>query len=126
LLLEYLGTVDGIAIGVYTNYAAYPEAEALEATRFYSHWYQYLDDAGLQLGETDLLIEALTADRHLAELLEIPVGDPILAMQQVIRDDAGRPYDYAVLRSRGDWMSLSSRAGRPAPIPLKSLPDQEF
>jgi GntR family transcriptional regulator len=118
LLLEYLGALEGMTIGVYTNYIAYPEADALEATPFDTHWYQFLADAGLQVGETDLLIEALAADSYLAELLNLSPGDPLLAMQQVIRNDDGRPYNYAILRSRGDRLSLLSRAGRPGAEPI--------
>lgn len=113
LLYEYIGYLYGQTLGVYTNYLAFPEAEAVMGTPFHADWYTLLNDAGVSIGQTDLLIELLSADASLAELLEMPAGHPVLGMQQVIRDDAGRPYDYAILRSRGDRISVMSRGISP-------------
>lgn len=112
LLYEYVGYLDGQPIGVYTNYVRYPEAESVSVARLDHHWYAMLDDAGVAVGETDLLIEVVAADDDLAALLEMSPGQPLLAMQQVIRDEGGRPYDFAILRHRGDRISLLSRATR--------------
>jgi len=113
LLYEYVGYLYGQTLGVYTNYVRYPEAERIMAAPFVSDWYTMLHAAGVGVGETDLLIEVLPADDVVAELLDMPVGRPLLGMQEVIRDEAGRPYDYAVLRSRGDRISLMSRVMSP-------------
>lgn len=112
LRVEYVGLHRGRPIGVYTNYLRYPEAAAVAAAPFDSHWYTLMHRAGLEVGETDLLIEVTLADEALAELLGCPCGAPVLAMQQVIRDGRGRPYDFALLRSRGDRVALFSRAAR--------------
>jgi DNA-binding GntR family transcriptional regulator len=77
-----------------------------------SSWFTLLRDAGLTIGDNELLIELLPADDGVAELADAEVGTPLLGMQQVIRDESGRPYDYAILRSRGDRISLMSRALR--------------
>lgn len=113
LLYEYVGYLYGQTLGVYTNYVRFPEAERIMAAPFPSDWYTMLRAAGVAVGETDLLIEVLPADDAVADLLDMPVGRPLLGMQQVIRDEAGRPYDYAILRSRGDRISLMSRAMSP-------------
>jgi GntR family transcriptional regulator len=113
LMLEYVGIAHGGAVGVYTNYLRYPEADRVAATAFHGHWYQLLADAGLAIAETDLLIEALVADDAVAERLGIPTGRPLLAMQQVIRDDDGRPYCFAILRHRADRIAVRSEARRP-------------
>lgn len=112
LLYEYVGYLEGQPIGVYTNYLRYPEAESIGDARLDHHWYAMLDHAGVTVGETDLLIEVVAADDDLAALLDMAPGQPLLAMQQVIRDESGRPYDFAILRHRGDRISLLSRAVR--------------
>lgn len=108
LLLEYIGYVYGESLGIYSNYLRFPEAQAVADTVFATHFYRLLEDAGLEIGETDFRIEALVADELVASLLDIDTGTPLIGMEQVIRDLSGRPYDYAVLRSRGDRVSLIS------------------
>lgn len=122
LLYEYVGYLYGEALGVYTNYVRLPEAEAIAEARFDSHWYALLDEAGLEIGESDLVIEVIVADDSLADLLGVLPGRPILGMEQVIRDAAGRPYDFAILRSRADRLSLVSRAV--SPRLMLSCPDE--
>jgi GntR family transcriptional regulator len=113
LLLEYIGHDRGRIVGVYTNYLRFPEASAVMAAPFNSHWYHLMEDAGLDVAESDFLLECTLADALLADLLEIPPGAPIVAMQQVIRDGDGRPYDFAILRSRADAMALLSDVSNP-------------
>jgi len=113
LLYEYVGYLYGDALGVYTNYVRFPQAALARTARFDSHWYAMLAAAGLGVGETELVIEVLCADDSLAALLGIQAGRPILGMEQVIRDPDGRPYDFAILRSRADRLSLVSRAVSP-------------
>jgi len=113
LLYEYIGYLHGQPIGVYTNYVRYPEADAVSTAAFDDHWYAMLDGAGITIGETDLLIEVLAADDDLAGLLDMTPGQPVLGLQQVIRDESGRPYDFAILRHRADRISLMSRAVSP-------------
>jgi GntR family transcriptional regulator len=110
LLIEYVGMAHGSVVGVYTNYLRYPEAERVAGTPFNGHWYSLLHDAGLEIYETDLLIEAITADESLATHLQVPAGQAVLALQQVIRDASGRPYNFAILRHRGDRLALFSQA----------------
>jgi GntR family transcriptional regulator len=110
LLLEYVALVLGEPHAVCANYVRYPEAERVAATAFGADWYTLMADAGLVVAETDFVIEAMLADRPVADLLGIPVGAPVMALEQVIRDATGRPYDFAVIRSRGDRAGLLSRA----------------
>ncbi|MGZ0146013.1 GntR family transcriptional regulator [Kribbella sp. WER1] len=113
LLIEYIGYLYGQILGVYTNYIRFPEAEVVLAAPFDSDWYTMLDAAGLSIGETDFLIEVLPADEVLAQVLDLEPGRPVLAFEQVIRDQRGEAYDYAILRSRGDRISLMSDAVSP-------------
>lgn len=115
LMIEYVGLSAGTVVGLYTNYLRYPEAEAVAAVPAvpaWAHWYTLMDAAGLAVAETDLVIEVVLADEPLADVLGVPIGHAMLAMQQVIRDEAGRPYDFAILRHRGDRLSLLSHASR--------------
>jgi GntR family transcriptional regulator len=109
LLYEYIGYLYGQTLGVYTNYMLFPEAERVLETPFRADWYTLLRDARVAIGDTELTIELMAADEPLAALLDMLPGRPVLGMQQVIRDEADRPYDYAILRSRGDRISLMSR-----------------
>jgi GntR family transcriptional regulator len=116
LMIEYIGLSAGTVVGLYTNYLRYPEADAVAAVATvpgWAHWYSLLSDAGLAVAETDLMIEVVLADEPVADVLGVPIGHALLAMQQVIRDDSGRPYDFALLRHRGDRLSLLSHASRP-------------
>lgn len=113
LMIEYIGIAHGETVGVYTNYLRFPEAEKIAVTPLSGHWYALLADAGFDVFETDLLIEAVVADNAVATRLGIPPGRPLLAMQQVIRDDSGRPYCFALLRHRADRIAIRSEARRP-------------
>jgi GntR family transcriptional regulator len=113
LMIEYVGMVRGEVVGLYTNYLVEAAALKLRGVPFNGHWYTLMADAGLVIGETDLVIEAMVADDLLAATLGVPVGRPVLGMQQVIRDEAGRPFDFAVLRHRGDRISVLSQASAP-------------
>jgi GntR family transcriptional regulator len=114
LRVEYLAYHRGQVMALCTNYLRFPEADAVLRTPLRTHWYQMLDDAGLVVGATDLQIEAMLADDHMAELLSVDVNSAIMGTQQVIRDGDGRPYDFAILRSRGDRLALMARgAGTP-------------
>lgn len=112
LLLEYAALSGDRVTGLCTNYLRFPEADRVAATAFTGDWYRLMRDAGLAVTETDLLMEATLADEELAAVLETAPGAPVLTMEQVIRDETGRPYDFAVLRCRGDRLSLFSRATR--------------
>jgi GntR family transcriptional regulator len=109
LRLEYRGLSRGRVVALCTNYLRFPEAQAVMNVSFDSHWYELMRAAQLDVAATDLLIEAVLADDpDLAHLLEVEVGSPLLAAQQVIRDGSGRPYDFAVLRLRGDRAALQA------------------
>jgi GntR family transcriptional regulator len=113
LLVEYVGYQYGQTLGLYTNYLRFPHAEAVRATPFRADWYALLESAGITVGETDFLIEVMAADQQLADILEMVPGRAVLAMEQVIRDDAGEAFNYAILRSRGDRLSVLSQAISP-------------
>lgn len=116
LLYEYIGYLYGRTLGIHTNYVRFPEAHKVSATPFNSDWFTLLRDAGLTICDTEILIELVAADKAVAELLNIELGSPLLGVQRLIRDEDDRIYDVAVMRSRGDRISLLSRAISPQAV----------
>jgi len=111
LRLEYRALDAGHVLGLCTNYLRFPEAAAVNDAPFHSYWYDLLDAARLTVGSSDLLIEAVLADdEDLAAQLDVDLNAPLVAVQQVIRDETGRPYDFALLRFRADRFSIMARA----------------
>lgn len=112
LLIEYVAVLDNQSVALATNYVLFPEAEVLRATRFDTDWYTYLLNAGLRCACTEFLIGAHAADALTAQVLGIREGSPLMYLEQVIEDQTGRRYNFAIIQSRGDSMLLSSRASR--------------
>jgi GntR family transcriptional regulator len=111
LLLEYLAFVNGDAIGLATNYVKFPEAEALLTVPFEADWYALLDDAGLPLGGSEWLLSAANADAAVAGLLNLTPGSAVMLAEELIWDEDGRVYDFAICYIRTDRHVYQSRAG---------------
>jgi GntR family transcriptional regulator len=110
--IEYVGSSlssDGVFC-LCTNYVLMPEGAALMRTPLHGDWYTYLEAAGLEVGDDDFLIGALTADEGLARRIGVLRGAPLLFLEQVIRDPGGRPFNAAYIYLRGDRVMLLSHA----------------
>lgn len=70
------------------------------------------EDLGFSLGIADLKIEANLADESLARLLETGVGTPVLRIERLTLDAAGRPIDFEYLHGRGDAYQFRIRVPR--------------
>jgi GntR family transcriptional regulator len=68
--------------------------------------------AGQPLGRADLTIEAVSADRHTAALLEVPPGAALLVAERLTCLADGRPVDLEYIRIRGDRLMLSGSLNR--------------
>lgn len=110
--IEYVAVFHKQSLALATNYVLFPEAEVLRATPFDTDWYTYLRNAGLRCASTEFLIGAHAADAPTAHVLGIAEGAPLMYLEQVIENQAGRRYNFAIIQSRGDSMLLSSRAAR--------------
>ncbi|HWB21393.1 MAG TPA: GntR family transcriptional regulator [Gaiellaceae bacterium] len=108
LRLEYVSLLDGEPISLATNYLVYPEAEAVERAPFRTDWYALLGDAGLSIGHSEFAISCVNADERVAPLLDVEVGRALMLLEQVIWDDAGRPFNFAVIYGRGDRTQIIS------------------
>lgn len=112
LRFEYVASHEGDVFAVATNYVLDPEASAIESIPLGQSWYDLLDRAELVVGESEFVIGCMNADEHTASLLGAEPGSAMLTMEQVIRDDRGRLYNFAFVVSRGDRQSIVSRARR--------------
>jgi GntR family transcriptional regulator len=72
------------------NLAVYPIFELLE------------DKYGIALGEAEYVMEASTASRRVAQLLDVRTNDPILLIVRTTYAATGAPIDYEQLHYRGD------------------------
>jgi len=70
------------------------------------------DELGFTLGTAELKIEADLADESLARLLQADVGTPVLRIERLTLDDAGRPIDFEYLHGRGDAYQFRIRVPR--------------
>lgn len=70
------------------------------------------NDAGLALGHADLTIGAAPADALLAEHLPLAPGMPVLHIERLTHDAAGRPIDHEHLWYCGDAFQYRLRAER--------------
>lgn len=109
LTVEYLACRDGEPLAMVTNYVAWPHAEALVDSPQRVDFFSYLRQHGLLIGRTDMIFDARPADPAVAALLGVPAGSPLLGFEQVILDENGVPYDFAIGYARGDRMRLVSR-----------------
>lgn len=110
--IEYVAVLANEPVALATHYVLFPEADALRATQFDADWYTYLRNSGLRCACTEFLIGAHAADAPTARLLGVKEGAPTMYLEQVIEDETGRRYNFAIIQFRGDSILLSSRAGQ--------------
>ena len=73
--------------------------------------YDVLAKEGIYLGEADETVEAGIADGHLAELLEIETGAPVLLLTRLTKLKDGRPFEYSKMVYRADRYKYSIKLG---------------
>ncbi|WP_246271820.1 GntR family transcriptional regulator [Amycolatopsis acididurans] len=112
LRLEYVALHDEEPIAIATNYVLFPEAGKLRDTPFVSDWYRLLEDAGVELSDSEFIFDCELADAPLAAALGIREGAPLIAMEQLIYDLDGRPFDLAFIHTRGERFRFVSRGIR--------------
>lgn len=112
LLLEYLNLVDDEPIALATNYVIEPEASRIFAAPFVTDWYALLEDAGCPLGGSQVTWDAVLSDSTNSALLDVDEGRPLMAMEQIVHDPSGRPFDVAFVHLRADRWRLASRFWR--------------
>ncbi len=64
---------------------------------------------GIRLGDADEYVRATVADAHLARLLEVRIGAPLLQVEYLIRDQDGNSVETPVIFYRSDIHSFTLR-----------------
>jgi len=102
-VLQRLRRLDGVPVAIDHNrvpLAAVPDAAARDWTT--ESLYEALDQHGHSPTHADYTAEAIAADAIQAELLQVPIGSPLLATTTLSREDGGRPVESGRLVCRGD------------------------
>ncbi|HEY1831422.1 MAG TPA: GntR family transcriptional regulator [Acidimicrobiales bacterium] len=110
LRIEYLALFKSEVFAIATNYLVNPEAKAVDKHGLATNWYDLLTRSGLSVGESEFIIGCTNADQRTATMLGTQTGSAIFTIEQVIRDDKGRAYNFAYVGSRGDRANFVSRA----------------
>jgi GntR family transcriptional regulator len=110
LRLEYVAFLDGEPMCLATNYAAFPEADAMLSAPLTSDWYTMMQQAGVPMGGSEWVMSCLNADASVAGLLGVAPGTALLLGEELIWDDDGRPFDFAVCYIRTDRYVFSSQS----------------
>ncbi|WP_206619550.1 GntR family transcriptional regulator [Streptomyces hoynatensis] len=110
LRLDYVSLMGDEPHCLATNYVLFPEAARLAQAAFTQHWYAYLADAGVVLGESEFVFDGALADPVTARTLDVLPGTPLISMEQAIYDPEGRVFNVAFLHLRADRFRFASRA----------------
>ncbi|MEU1980364.1 GntR family transcriptional regulator [Nocardia sp. NPDC019395] len=102
LCIEYVLLLDDRPLAVFTNYLRAAEASGLDQATFRDDFYTLLHSGGVDITGCDMGVQAGRADDCAAELLHILPGEPVLLVEQTIRDRAGCAVDYALGTCRGE------------------------
>ncbi len=70
------------------------------------------NDCGIELGHAELKIGATLADAELAQALRVDEGAPVLHIERLTHDAAGRPIDFEQLYYRADAFQYRLRTQR--------------
>lgn len=112
LHIDYIALVGKVAIGQGTNHLVFPEAQRLSPDLLRVDFYEMLRAAGVAVGESTFLFDASVADEYDVELFGSTLGDPVMAVEQIIYAADGRPLDVCFGRSpkKISFLSLSASA----------------
>lgn len=102
LCIEYVLLLDDRPLAVFTNYLRAAEACGLDQNTFRDDFYTLLYSSGVDLTGCDMGVQASRADECAAALLHILPGEPVLLVEQTIRDPAGAAIDYALGTCRAE------------------------
>ncbi|MBB5911334.1 GntR family transcriptional regulator [Nocardia transvalensis] len=104
LCVEYVLLAEQRPMAVFTNYIRAPEAAGIDRSGFRRDFYALLHSGGIDTVSCDVGVQAGRADDHTAALLRVPPGEPVLLVQQRIRDHADQVVDYALGTCRNELL----------------------
>lgn len=113
LKIERLRLADGKPMGVHTSYLpGHYRITAERLKRDESLYVIFTRDYHIHLVAADEVLEATAADEHIAELLDVAVGSPVLRIERVSFDDRSRAQEYVVMHYRSDEYKYFVRLNR--------------
>ncbi|MFD4958858.1 GntR family transcriptional regulator [Microbacterium sp. NPDC058389] len=112
-VLERVRLLNGVPIAVdRARVPAFLDDRFLEPDYTVESLYERLAEAGVSLAHAETTIEAQKADAEVAESLDLKEFDPILAMHQLVIDDAGRRVLVSDIRYSGERYRLRTTFSR--------------
>ncbi|WP_017581947.1 GntR family transcriptional regulator [Nocardiopsis valliformis] len=119
LCVDYVLVRGDQPVGVVTNYLRAGEASLLDETAFDSDLYALLEHAGIGFDAFDVAVQASRADRSVAPLLDVEAGEPVLWLEQTLRNGEGEVFGLALCHFqrelRLDFVGISRTRRRTAP-----------
>ncbi|MEV6099454.1 GntR family transcriptional regulator [Nocardia sp. NPDC051981] len=96
LCVEYVLLVDDRPLAIFTNYLRSPEAARIDQVAFVDDFYSLLHNGGVAIDTFDIGMQAACADDYAAALLHVMPGEPVMLLEQSIRNRDGEIVDYAL------------------------------
>lgn len=117
--LERLRRLDGAPLSLDSTYLLAEVGDpllALERAVLEHHDVFHLIEtvAGAPLGRAEVSVQAVAADPATREVLGMPEGGAVLAVERLVRLADGRPADVELLHLRGDRLTLHAELDRPS------------
>ena len=114
VFVERLRIVDGIPFSLDDSYLRTDFAqELLKADLLSKDLFSVIEELEhTTLGWAEVTTEAVAADESIADILQVPIGSPLLLVQRIIYLDDGTPIDLEVIKYRGDRFYLQSTLKR--------------
>lgn len=100
LCVDYVLLGDGEPTCAITNYLRAAEASRITPASFDSDFFTLVDAGSATIASHDITFQASVADRQVAALLGLAPGDPVLWLEQTLRDRDGAAIDFAVAQFR--------------------------
>jgi GntR family transcriptional regulator len=128
LILESATTLDGFPLGLRSAFMPADRFAVLltdQGVDLDRSPYEIIPEVlGEPVGETQLYISSSTANRVVADALNIPVGAALLDTTRTIRDRQGVPLEYSISHARADRIVFSTVMRVPPDAPPQSGPTQ--
>ncbi|WP_084526702.1 GntR family transcriptional regulator [Nocardia vaccinii] len=112
LCIEYVFLLDDRPLGIFTNYLRSPEAARIDQVAFVDDFYSLLDHGGVDIDAFDIGMQAASADDCAAALLHVLPGEPVMLLEQSIRNRDGEVVDYMLGTCCSDFQLRIDRVAR--------------
>lgn len=112
LCIEYVFLLDDRPLAIITNYLRSPEAARIDQVAFVDDFYSLLHHGRVDIDAFDIGLQAASADDCTAALLHVLPGEPVMLLEQSIRNRDGEVVDYALGTCCSDFQLRIDRIAR--------------